>query len=320
MPDSMTVVWRNRLFDVHSLGRGFLGHQACKIEQFRVKQMRWIHMRQRAQHRILAAWHAPLDIRKHVLHGIALQPVLRATEIAGNDRKLHGGSEFGKIVFRRIGERTQQHQVALVIEKLRRHGSQPAAMEEVHEEGFENILAMMAEHQRVAAFFAGDAIEIAAAQARTERAIGCPLRHFLLHDRIGIAILNTMRDTNLRQIFRQNMLRKIRLALIEIAGNQFDGQQPAPFEIEQQRQQTIGILAAGEPDEPALLALQHLEIVHCLAHLPQQALAKLVEGDGSRRIGKHRMRGRATIFSLDIDFIFHRRRDIHSVIPCMSSR
>ncbi|MNV54157.1 hypothetical protein D3C71_1463310 [compost metagenome] len=88
-----------------------------------------------------------------------------------------------------------------------------------------------------------------------------------------------MCDADLRQIFRQDVLGEIRLALIEIAGDQLYRQQTAPFEIKQQRQKTIAVLAAGKADKPTLLALQHAEIFKGLTDIAQKPLAQLVERD-----------------------------------------
>ncbi len=73
-------------------------------------------------------------------------------------------------------------------------------MEEVHEEGFENILTVMAEQQCVAALLPRNAVEIAAPEPRTERTIGAAGGHLLLHHRIGVAILDAMGNADLRQI------------------------------------------------------------------------------------------------------------------------
>ncbi|MCY1250807.1 hypothetical protein D9M72_644840 [compost metagenome] len=117
-------------------------------------------------------------------------------------------------------------------------------MKQVHEEGFENIFAMMPENDCGAAFFPRDAIKIAATQARAKRAIGARFRQLLRHNRIGILIFDTMLDPILVQKIGQNVLWKIWLSLIEIDCQQFDRQQATPFKVEQQSKQTIRILAA----------------------------------------------------------------------------
>ena len=114
-----------------------------------------------------------LDVVEHRLHGVALQPFLAAAEIARDDRESHAGGKFLEIRLGAIGERPQHHHVALVVEQLWRHGGKPAAMEQVHEEGFENVLAVMAEHQRRAALLARDAVEMAAPAAASTASNRC---------------------------------------------------------------------------------------------------------------------------------------------------
>jgi hypothetical protein len=66
-------------------------------------------------------------------------------------------------------------------------------MEEIHEEGFEDVFPMMAKHQRAASLFAGNAVEVTAPESRTERAVGCSLGYLLRHHGIGVAVLDPMR-------------------------------------------------------------------------------------------------------------------------------
>src|SRR5690606_33538523 len=99
---------------------------------------------------------------------IALEAVLRAAEIAGNDWELHSVREALQILFGAVDERAQHFQIALVIDQLGRHGSELAAMEEIHEERLEAVVAMVAKHQGRTALFTCDAVEIAATQTRTE--------------------------------------------------------------------------------------------------------------------------------------------------------
>ena len=241
-----------------------------------------------AQHRILAARHAGFDIGKHRLHRIALQAVLRTAEIARDDREFHGLGKARQVVLGAVGERPQHKKIALVVEQLCRHSGKAAAVEEIHEEGFEDILAVMPENQRVAALLPGDAVEVAASEPGTERAVGRPFGHLLLHNGIGVAILDPMRHADRAQVIRKDVLGEIRLALVEIAGDEFHRQQAPPLEVHEDRQQRIGILASRQPDQPAALPVEHPEVFERLANQPQKPLPELVEADRLRRIGKER--------------------------------
>jgi len=130
---------------------------------------------------------------------------------------------------------------------------------------------------------------MAAPQPRAERAVGVALRDLVGHHRIGVLVLDAVRYAVLRQEFRQDVFREIRLALVEVAGEQLDRQQPAPFQVEQYRQQSIGILAARQRHQPALARLRHREILDRLAHIAQQALSQLVELDRWRAVAEERV-------------------------------
>jgi hypothetical protein len=237
--------------------------------------------------------HAGLDIGQHCLHRIALQPVLRPAEVAGDDRKIQGGGKFRQIVLGAKAERPQHHQVALVVQKLRRHGRELGAVEEVEQERLENVLAVMPEHERVAPLLAGDAIKIAAPEPRAQRAIGCALGNLGDDGRIGVPILDPVRNAVAGEEFRQDMLREIGLALVEIAGQKIDVEYAAPVEVDQQRQERVGILAAREADEPfrtsaAADLRHHAEILDGRSRLPNEPLAQLVERDARRRPAQDR--------------------------------
>ena len=63
-----------------------------------------------------------------------------------------------------IDQRPQHFDVAIVVEQLGRHRGELAAVEQVHEERLEAVLAVVPQHQRRAALLARDAVEMAAPQ------------------------------------------------------------------------------------------------------------------------------------------------------------
>ena len=94
-----------------------LERQRGEVEQPAVHQVRGPDIAERADHGVLAARHAPLDIVEHRLHGVALQSFLAAAEIAGDDRKPHAGGEFRQVGLSAIAQRPRHHHVALVVEQ-----------------------------------------------------------------------------------------------------------------------------------------------------------------------------------------------------------
>jgi len=244
---------------------------------------------QRPRHDLLGAGPRRLPFRQHRLHPRPLQPFLRSAEVAGDDREAERLGKAREVGFRRPCERAKHQEVALVVEEFRGHRGQPAAMQEIHQEGLQRILAVMAEDHRLAALLAGDPIEVAAPKPRAKRAIGAPLRDGAHDHRIGVAPLDPMRDAVAGQKVRQDLGGKTRLRLIQIAGEEIDGQQPTPFQVEEDCEERVGILAAGEADQPAGAGPHHPVDGKRLADLAHQPLPQLSERDAFRRIAEEGM-------------------------------
>ena len=93
---------------------------------------------------------------------LPLKPVLASAEITGDDRIIHCRGKPGAILFGHMGQRAIYEQVFLFVQKFRRHRGKPASVKEVHKEGLENVIAVMAQNDSRAAFFARDPVEVAA--------------------------------------------------------------------------------------------------------------------------------------------------------------
>ena len=89
-----------------------------------IEQMRRSAMRQSARHDAQTSRGLFFPSLKHLLDFLPLQAVLRAAQVARDDREFHALGELFDIAFRRIGERPQHQQIALVIDQLRRHRRQ----------------------------------------------------------------------------------------------------------------------------------------------------------------------------------------------------
>ena len=219
-----------------------------------------------------------------------------------------------------MGERAINEQIALVVQKLWRHGGKLAAVKQVQEKCRQNVVAMMAQHHGAAPFLACDAVKVAAAQARAKRAIGPTLRHLIHDDGIGVGIFDAVDHTHTGQKIGQNRRRKARLPLIEIAGQQIDGQKPAPLQFGQRGKQGIAVLATRQADQPFLtrggwVAVDHGVAVDRLAGFADDALAQLAEFGGFGCAMKQRVDivrlGQAIV--LDIVAVEH-----HHLLSCVA--
>ena len=97
-------------------------------------------------------------------------------------------------------------------------------------------------------------------------------------------------DAEAVEELRQDVFWEVRLALVEIAGEQVDRQQAAPFQLEQDSQQPVGILAAGDRHQPAVAGAQHAVELDRLAHAERiSRLRSLLKRDRARHVAKQRM-------------------------------
>jgi hypothetical protein len=101
-----------------------------------------------------------------------LRPVLRAAQVARDDRERELGGERGDVAPRALDQRPDDVEPIVVGAVARRHRLQLAAVEQVEQEGLERVVAVVAERDLVAAEALGGGVEDAAAQARAQRAVG----------------------------------------------------------------------------------------------------------------------------------------------------
>jgi len=244
---------------------------------------------QGAEHHLAAAGVVFLP---HVEHGfdlLALQPVLRAAQITGDDRIIHVFGEFLAVLFGHMGQGAVNEQIPLLVQQFWRHGRQPAAVKQVHHESFQNIIPVVAKDHGAAAFFPRDPVQVAPAQTGTHGAIGAPRGHFGFHDGIGVLIFDPVRDIHGFEELRQHGCRKIWLPLIQIAGEQVHRQQPAPLQLVQDGQHGVAVLATGQTHQPFGTATDHPVSRHRLAGLPHDPAAQLFKGRGCGGVVEQRV-------------------------------
>ena len=75
-------------------------------------------------------------------------------------------------------------------------------MEQIEEEGFYHVVAMMAERHLRRADLVGEGVEDAPPQARAQRTGGLALGNLFLHHGIGITFQNVVLDPQLLQVLR----------------------------------------------------------------------------------------------------------------------
>jgi hypothetical protein len=140
----------------------------------------------------------------------------------------------------------------------------------------QDVVAMMAERDLRRAQFARHAIQDAAAQPRAQRAGGLALGHEALDDAVRILILDVKRNIELRQIFRQHVLRKARLLLVEVHGHDLEVDRRALTQAQQHVEQRVAVLAARQAHHHLVALLDHVVVADRLADLAREPLEELV--------------------------------------------
>ena len=82
---------------------------------------------------------------------------------------------------------------------------------------------------------------------------------------------------------------EVRLALIQIAGEDFHRQHAAPLQFGQRRQEGIAVFAAGQADEPFCTPFHHAVLFHRFAGLADDAFAQFFVFGSGRGTVKERM-------------------------------
>ena len=106
----------------------------------------------------------------------------------------------------------------------------------------------------------------------------CAARGYFIHDDgIGILVFDAVFDTHLFKKRGQDRGGEIGLTLIEVAGDQFDGQKTAPLELVQDGQQGVAIFSPGHANQPFAAGFDHPVLLNRLARLSHKTFAQFAK-------------------------------------------
>src|SRR5688572_3935267 len=146
-----------------------------RLGHFRVEEMRGPDVLERAQHhgarlRVLA-----LDGLEEARDRLALEPDLRAAQVAGNDRVARELRVARDVLLRALDERADHLEPPVVRRVAGRHGLEPPGEDEVEEEGLEGIVPVVSEGDLVRAEALRRAVDDSSPQPRARSAVGLAL-------------------------------------------------------------------------------------------------------------------------------------------------
>jgi len=233
-----------------------------------------------AQHVVGAAGVLALPLPHHRSDLHTLQVVLAAAQRARDDRELPMSRPAFQVGLSHIGQRADYDVAPVVAGQLGRHALQAAAEEHVHQQRHHHVVAVVAECDLGGTEFRSHPIEDAAAQARAKAAHRLALGHQLLDDRVGVLVLDVEGHAARAQVLRQHVFGEAGLLLVEVDGNQLEVHRRALAHRDQQVEQRMAVLAAGQADHDPVAGFDHVEVGNRAAQFAMQLLAQLVGLEG----------------------------------------
>ena len=259
--------------------------------QLAVQQVAGHHVLQRLHDHLGTAGVGLFPLAQHVAHLLALQVLLAAAQVAGNDGELHVLGPARGVFFLHIGQRADHHEFAVVAYQLGRHALELGAEEHVQEESRHDVVAVVAQRDLVAAQAARHRVQNAATQARAQAAHGLAFGNLALDDAVGVLRLDVEGHAHAFQIGRQDLGRKARLLLVQVHRHDLEVDWRAFLQLEQHVQQREAVLAAAHAHHHLVAFLDHVEVDNGLPGQAAQALVELVHLALQARLG--RVLGRA---------------------------
>ena len=170
-----------------------------------------------------------------------------------------------------MGQWANDHELAVVAQKFRRHAFEFAAKKHVEEEGLQHVIAVMTQCQFVALQLACHFVQNTAAQTTAQTAHGFAFGNFVLDDGVGVLRFNVKRNAHVFQIGGQDFCGKAGLLLVQVDGNEFKVNGRTRFHFEQNVEHAVAVFAARHADHDAVAFFNHVEFADGLTHLAAQA-------------------------------------------------
>src|ERR671922_660304 len=199
-----------------------LGIQAREIENPGIGQVARFDVAQRREDRLRATRILALPLRQHALDLLSLRVVLRAAQLAGNDREIAGARITLDLRLGDVGQGPDHDVTTVLGPELRRHGLEPAAEEQVEEQGLDDVVPVMAEGDLGDAILARPAVQRAAAQPRAQSAHGLAFGDHPLHHAVRVLLDHVEGHADLLQVVGQYLRGEVRLLLVEVYRDQLE--------------------------------------------------------------------------------------------------
>src|SRR5438034_5649059 len=237
-----------------------------------------------AEHRIAQAWDFMLQLFYETRYPLPLQVLLRAAQVARDDGIPLKIRECRDVRFPAVCQRTNHRVTVVVAAQNRRHRLQGPRKEEVQQKSLENIVRVMSQGDLGALCLNGRFVQDAPAQPGTQGTRGFPFLYMRGDDRIRVFLNDPEGHSQGPEIFRQDVLGKAGLFLVQVYGQKVETNRRAALQIQQQGEQRVAVLPPAQADHHTVSVFDHTEVANGSACVPQQPLSESLAGIHSATI------------------------------------
>lgn len=237
-----------------------VGHfETERAPQAGVEQVRRANVGQSREHARAHAGVASIEIGEQRVDLAALLVGLGATQAAGQDREGQVRGELRDVVFRTVNEGTDHNVLAIVGDELGGHGLELPGEYQVEHEGDDDIVAVVAESDLVAAKLGSDAVEHGASKARAHGAVRFTFGDDGAHSGVGVIEHDAQSVIVRAHVLGERSGVVARLALIDVNGEEREPNGRTRGEGREQVVENVAVFAARHGDEDAVAFLDHVE-------------------------------------------------------------
>ena len=223
---------------------------------------------------------------EQLLHPLALEVLLAAAQVAGDDREPLRLGVAGDLRLRGVDQRPDHDVASVVGAEDGRHRLQRPGEEEVEEQRLRRVVAVVPEGDLVAAQLHRGVVEDASPEPRAHRALGLPRGGPFQNDGVGVLAQHPEGHRLAGEVLGQQMAGKAGMSLVQGHRQQLEAHRRTALQQAEQMKEGVRVLPSRHAHQDAVSLGDQAEIGDGPADVAEQALLQLcflVQGRGILR-------------------------------------
>ncbi len=234
------------------------------------------------------------ELGDELLDPLPLQVRLQGAGALGDHREAELRGAGGDVRLGDVGERSNHHVATVVGAEPRRHRLELPGVEEVQEQGLDDVVAVVAEGDLGGTELDRDVVEDAAPEPRAEHAGGVPRPQPLLDDPVDVLADDPVGHALTLEVRLEDVHREPGGAVIEVHGDEGERERRTPRNAAEQSEQDQRVLAAAHADHHVIVRLQQPEVGAGARHLRREPALEAAPTHRGRSAARRTARRSAT--------------------------